>query len=302
MKTLTHDSTKCSPGRVRAFAYCAGAYGAAAGAALLTGVLLGPRHPLITAAAADLAATCVVFLFSAAAGNSSIYDPYWSAAPVPIALYFVLQSPDGFTVRKALVFTLVSVWSLRLTWNWASGWRGLSHEDWRYVRFRELCGRWYWPVSFAGIHLMPTFCVFLGCLSLYPVLALPSGALNLADAAAVAVTAAAIFIESEADRELRRFIAVRKTREETLMTGLWGVSRHPNYFGEILFWWGIFLFALFSPGTPGWPAVGPLAITALFIFISIPLTERRLLLRHPGYGHVMKTVSPLVPWVRRKEG
>ena len=141
-----------------------------------------------------------------------------------------------------LVFALVLAWAVRLTWNWARGWQGLGHEDWRYLRLQEQTGRAYWLVSFTGIHLMPTFWVFAGCLSLYPALAAATRPFGVLDAIAALVMAGSIWIEKRADDELRRFRAEGHGPQAILKTGLWAWSRHPNYFGEMGFWWGLWLF------------------------------------------------------------
>ena len=158
--------------RTRAFLWVWLAYLAAIVVALLVGIALGGQPPIVVALAADLAATFVVFGFGFAFDNASFYDPYWSVAPPVIGLYFVAGAPGGaLPVRQALVFALVALWALRLTWNWARGWSGLGHEDWRYVDMRQSSGGLYWPgASLFGIHLFPTVVVFLGCL---PALARP---------------------------------------------------------------------------------------------------------------------------------
>ena len=120
---------------------------------------------------ADIAATIAIFVFSRLYKNSSFYDAYWSVVPIVIACWWLsFAEPDANTTRQILVGLLVLAWGVRLTWNWARGWDGLHHEDWRYVRIRERTGVLYWPTSFAGIHLMPTLWVFLGCLPLFPAL------------------------------------------------------------------------------------------------------------------------------------
>ncbi len=81
--------------------------------------------------------------------------------------------------------------------------------------------------------------------------------------------------------------------------GLWSVSRHPNYFGEVLFWWGLYLFVPLAYPTFWWVIVGPLAILLLFLSTSIPLMERHLLAGHPTYAEYQKRVSPFFPWVSR---
>jgi len=101
-----------------------------------------------------------------------------------------------------------------------------------------------------------------------------------------------------ADEQLRAF---RKERREgeILARGLWAFSRHPNYFGEVSFWWGLFLFALAADPGAWWSGVGAAAITALFVFASIPLLDRRSAARRPAYAEHMKRVSALVPWFPR---
>src|SRR5690606_33161581 len=117
-------------------------------------------------AVADVAATAVVFVFSLVLRNHSTYDAYWSVAPVPIALWLWTLEPAGDPLRRVLVVGLLLAWALRLTWNWASGWEGLHHVDWRYRQIAQQTGRAFPLVSFLGIHLMPTVLVFLGCIPL----------------------------------------------------------------------------------------------------------------------------------------
>ncbi len=252
--------------------------------------------PLATALAADVAATIAVFAFSFIFKNSSFYDPYWSVAPPAIALYFGLrptsEAVDG--LRVILVFALVLAWAVRLTHNWARGWQGLGHEDWRYIRLQEQSGRAYWLVSFFGIHLMPTLWVFLGCLSLYPALALGTRPFGALDALAALVTAGSIWIEKRADDELREFRRAGHGPHAILKTGLWAWSRHPNYFGEMGFWWGLWLFGLSAdPSWGWWTLVGPVSITLMFRFVSLPMVETRMLERRPDYAAHTQT-TPLV--------
>jgi steroid 5-alpha reductase family enzyme len=255
---------------------------------------------VVMAAFADLAATLAIFAASAAVDNSSVYDPYWSVAP-PILAVFVATLPGAAGApfaRQALVIALVTIWGARLTYNWARGFGGLGHEDWRYVDLRRKTGRAYWLVSLFGLHLMPTVLVFLGCLPLWAALWKPRP-LGILDAVAAIVTLGAIVVEAVADEQLRAFR--RERREgEILARGLWAYSRHPNYFGEIGFWWGIFLFGLAADPGAIRLGVGALAITALFVFASIPMLDRRSVERRPAYADHMKRVSRLVPWFPRR--
>ncbi len=288
--------------RARSTAWCGVIYLAAAAAAYLVGRSLVGATPLARAAAGDLAATLVVFLGSLLFDNSSIYDPYWSVAPLPIAAYWTvlaLQGGAGLSLREILVLLLVTAWAVRLTYNWLRRFRGVRQEDWRYADFRRSGRPLYWLVSLLGFHLFPTVLVFLGCLSLYGVLTAGPGALHLLDAAALVVTFLAIWIEARSDRELRHFLANGPLEGEILESGLWAHSRHPNYFGEVLFWWGLYLFALAAHPAFWWAIVGPLAISLLFVLVSVPMMERHLTSRHPGYGELQEGRSPFLPWFDR---
>ncbi len=288
--------------RARSFISCTAVYIIAAAAACLFAARLDLPTPIFKAAAADIAATVLVFAGSLLFNNSSIYDPYWSAAPVPIAIFWAMNgSADGnpASLRAILVMILLCVWAIRLTANWARRWLGLGHEDWRYSDFRRFGAPAYWIVSFLGFHFFPTVLVFLGCLSLYPVLAAPLLHFRLLDLAAAAITVLAIWIEARSDRELREFLKTSHEPREILQRGLWAWSRHPNYFGEVLFWWGLYLFALAANPAFWWAAVGPLSITLLFMLVSVPMMERHMSAGHLGYAERQRSRSPLVPWFHR---
>jgi steroid 5-alpha reductase family enzyme len=258
------------------------AYLAALVAALAVGALLPGRHPLLVAGLADVAATLVIFAASVRHDNSSLYDPYWSVAPVPVvAAWLALAAPGASAARGALVAGLVLCWAVRLTWNCLARWRSLADEDFRYREIRARTGRAYWPASLVSIHLLPTGWVFLGLVPLFPALARPSGPLGWLDAAAALLTGGAILVEAIADLQLRRFLATRREPTALLRTGLWAVFRHPNYLGEVLFWWGLWLFGMAADPGWWWSVAGPLAITALFAFVSVPWMDRRIAARRP---------------------
>jgi len=279
--------------RSRAFLIVLVAYLTALVAALVVGIALAGRHPIAIVAAADAAATLVVFAFSLGFGNSSFYDPYWSVAPFPIAIYWALL-PGGVPLRPALVLALVALWGARLTANWARGWSGLRHEDWRYVDMRAQTGRLYWVASAVALHAMPTLVVFLGCLPLYAALVEGARPLGWLDALAALVTGSGIALEYFADNQLRRFRLSRPPPEAILESGLWAWSRHPNYLGEILFWWGLAGFSLAAAGFRWWAWMGALAMLAMFRFASLPLIEARMLARRPAYAERQRRVPALL--------
>ena len=257
------------------------------------------HHHLTRTLLADVGATAVVFVASCAVGNASVYDPYWSVAPVVIVAAWTLGETDlaEVTGRQVAVLALVSLWGIRLTANWASSWRGLGHEDWRYVQLRqERPGRLpWWLINLTGVQMMPTLVVFTGLLAVWPAVTVTGRPWGLLDVAAVAVTGAAIVIEAAADRQMRRFAGDPGRRGRILDQGLWRYSRHPNYLGEIAFWWGMWLFGLAAAWTWWWTLVGPVTMVLLFMLVSIPLMDRRSLARRSGYAEHMRLVPALLP-------
>lgn len=300
---MTEPTAATLPTKRRGLYWICGAYAAALIAAAAAGYFVRDQHPLVVAAVADIVGTIVIFVFSMLFNNSSFYDAYWSVAPIGLGAYWIweAQENDPDTIRQALVFALVTLWGVRLTFNWARGWTGLGHEDWRYVDLRAKHGRMYWLVSFAGIHFFPTVLVYLGCLGLYAAVSGGTRPFGPLDMIAAAVTAGAIWTEATADKQLRRFVLSKPPKDAILDTGLWAYSRHPNYLGEVSFWFGLFLFAVAADFDHVWTAIGPVSMLILFLFISIPMIETRHLAKRPNYAETMQRIPMLFPFPKRRE-
>lgn len=279
------------------------AYIAAGVVAIYLASILSHWHPVWVVAAADLAGTLVIFGFSVFYTNASFYDPYWSVAPILIGVYWMVSTTPlaGDHWRQAAVMGLLLVWALRLTLNWGVRWKGIQHEDWRYRDIRKRHPKYFLLISFFGIHLMPTILVFFGCLCLFPVFSGSPKVLNGLDLVAFLVTGTAIWIEARADFEITRFMRFRDSSSQLVRSGVWAWSRHPNYLGEILFWWGMFIFALAADPRYWWVAIGPGSITLLFIKISIPMIENRMLERKPDYASYKGSTPVLFPGLWKKE-
>jgi steroid 5-alpha reductase family enzyme len=125
--------------RARGFGVVVLTYLAALALAIAVAAIMGRDAPILTVFVADCAATLLVFAASVAFANASLYDPYWSVAPPVIGLYWASALPGSPAVpaRQWLVLLLVFAWGIRLTANWARGWPGLHHQDWRYDMLRE---------------------------------------------------------------------------------------------------------------------------------------------------------------------
>lgn len=257
----------------------------------------------LDALVADVLATLVVFAFSRAYHNSSFYDAYWSVIPPLLLAFWWWQGPVELTGPGALRCWLMTVvmlyWAVRLTGNWAYGFPGLHHEDWRYPLLREGAGRFAFLADLFGIHLFPTLQVFVGMLPVYVAATRPGDGLVWLAWVAFAVGIAAVSLELAADVQMHRFVAAKRRGSAAgavMETGLWAWSRHPNYFGEVGFWFSLALFGISaSPRDAWWLFVGVAVMLAMFLGASIPMMEKRSLERRPQYQSVIDSVPRLVP-------
>ncbi len=227
-------------------------------------------------ALADFIAMVIVFLFSVRYNNSSIYDPYWSAVPMFIVLYWLINSGQTDFLHKVF-WTMLVLWGVRLTWSWILRWDGMEDEDWRYKSIREKTGRRFWFVSFFGTYLYPTALAFVALVPVhYAIYSTTAPHHTWIAQIAFVFTLSAILLEKSADDQLRSFLKLRNNKNERIQTKLWVFFKYPNYFGETAFWWGLYFMALTINPSLWWTFFGPLAITLHFIFIAIPIMRKHL--------------------------
>ena len=245
-------------------------------AAILTLKYVPIANIIWKTALADLIATIFVFLFSFKYKNSSVYDPYWSAAPIFIGIYWLFNSGQTDFYYK-IMWVIIVIWGTRLTWNWILRWDGMQDEDWRYVNIKKRTGKFYWLSSFMAIHLLPTALVFLGLTPVFFAfnsnVASPNSWLTVI---AVVFTMGAIYIEKTADETLRKHIKEGNSKTERLQRGVWAIIKYPNYAGEISFWWGLYFMSIAVDISLWWTIFGPISINLLFVFVSIPMMKKRL--------------------------
>ena len=238
---------------------------------------------------ADVVATVATFLFSLILKNASVYDPYWSVQPPLILALFAYGK--SLTALGVLLLIAVFFWAIRLTANWAYTFGDLTHEDWRYRMLREKTGAFYPVINFLGIHMVPTLVVY-ACV-LPAVYALREGLVaNAASVLCLCLSLFAAVMQGVADIQMHKF---RKNRDGAFNRhGLWKYSRHPNYLGEILMWWGVGLAVLCAAPEASYLLAGATANTVLFLTVSIPLAEGRQS-RKEGYREYKKQTRMLLP-------
>lgn len=246
-------------------------------------------HPIVALLCADVAATVVVWLFGLLYENVSVYDPYWSVFPPVVFLLWAFHT-GVWSLPVVLLLVASWYWGWRLTRNWVITFHGIAHEDWRYTKYRSLHPVLFHLINFFGLNMVPTLVVFaamLPGLRLYE----SGSAANLFTWFGCLVCLASATIQLIADKQIHDFRAAHKG--QVCNVGLWKHGRHPNYFGEIQFWWGIWVMYASLYGFD-WYVLCPITMTALFLGISIPLMEKRQLQNKPDYKEYRKQTRLLI--------
>lgn len=252
------------------------------------------ENVIIKIALLDAIATIIVFLFSLLFNNASVYDPYWSVAPVIITVaYFLMNKKEETSILVYLFVILVILWGLRLTINCYVSFKNIKSQDWRYTMIFNKHPKLKLLLNFFGIHLMPTIVVFIGLMP--GLLFLESQTGSFMTIISLIVMALAIIIEAISDIQMKKFRKDDNNKGKIIRTGLWKNSRHPNYFGEILFWVGVFLTYFSSYESSLFFVTSPLIMFLLFSFVSIPMMEKRQLQNKTGYKEYMEITNALLP-------
>lgn len=219
---------------------------------------------------ADVIATVLVFIFSIIFSNASVYDPYWSVQPIVIIA--LLAIGREITVLGIFMICAISLWGVRLTLNWAYTFKGLCHQDWRYTMLRETTKKFYPIINFVGIHMVPTLIVYACTLpTAYVIVNHIEG-----DAFSILPLLLCLLAASlQAISDIQMHVYRKNKTTPFIRTGLWKYSRHPNYLGEILMWWGIGISLVVAMPSQWYLLLGALANTVLFLSVSIPMADKR---------------------------
>ncbi len=248
---------------------------------------------------ADAAATLIIWIASYIFQNASVYDPYWSVQPMIILTLLMVQR-SRYDAGTILIYSIIMFWGIRLTANWAYTFQGLGRQDWRYDQIKDRTG-WLYPiVNLLGIQLMPTFIVYLCILPMVYYMELQS-TFHTASLTGLTVSATGAILQMIADIQLHAFRKRTADRSKIIRSGLWMHSRHPNYLGEILMWWGVFL-TMFPVHSDLWfLSLGAILNTLLFLLISIPMAEKHLAGYKAGYIEYKKETRMLLPFPRKTQ-
>ena len=187
-------------------------------------------------------ATILIYISSVTFNNASMYDPFWSVAPIPIILYLGFYSPETIldNLYKFIVIVPVVFWALRLTHNWTLVWDGLSEEDFRYIDLKKGNTLKKEIINFFGIHYIPTLQVNVSLLPVYFIfINTPQNIFWLLFGSFVSFIA--VILQIISDKQMRDFKKDITNKGKVNDIGLWYYSRHPNYLGEVMFWFGLYI-------------------------------------------------------------
>jgi steroid 5-alpha reductase family enzyme len=264
----------------------------------------------------------VLWVASIPLRNVSIVDIFWGLGFVGVNGWFYAAG-EGDPVRKGLLLVLVTVWGLRLSGYLA--WRNIGKgEDFRYQEFRRQYGEGrYWWLSYFQVFLLQG--VLMGVIALPLAMGMGVGYceewmqyvmsaknldgantigtacdLNALDYAGIGVWCIGFLFEAGGDWQLARFKAHPAHKGKVMDRGFWRYTRHPNYFGDAMVWWG---YGLVSVGAGVlWGLVGSVVMTLLLVKVSgVALLEKSLKEEKPGYADYVRRTNAFIPWWPRKD-
>ena len=234
----------------------------------------------------------ILWIISLVIQRSDIVDTFWGIGFILIAWLDHFLSP--FTSpNKWLMLILVTIWGLRLAAH--IGMRNFGRaEDIRYARWRETAGTGWWWRSYVKVFLLQGALMWIIAA---PILAIrvTDGIQHLSSLAAVGglVWLVGFYFEAVGDWQLARFGSNTENKGRLLTAGLWKYTRHPNYFGEAVQWWGFYLIALASGA--GWTIYSPAIMTYLLLKVSGVVMLEGVLRMRPGFEEYQKNTSPFIP-------
>ncbi len=248
---------------------------------------------LLASAGAIAVVMVVTWLVSLVLRDASIVDPVWPFGFVVVA-WVTFAVADGLPARKWLLAGMVTVWGLRLSIYLA--WRKHGEpEDYRYQAMRR-----HWGDRFALVSLLTVFALQGVLMWIVSLPAQLGQVRDTPDLGVLAFVGVALWLlgfvfESVGDAQLARFKADPASKGQVMDRGLWRYTRHPNYFGDACVWWGIALVAA-ETGIGAIGIVGAVVMTVLLVRVSgVPLLEKSMAKRRPGYADYVARTSSFIP-------
>ncbi len=235
-----------------------------------------------------------IFIVAQVKKDNSIVDIFWGLGFILVAVYSLIQAGESTDLRKMIVTLLVSIWGVRLSVHIFLRNKGKG-EDFRYKAWR---GNWNFFIlrSYLQIFMLQGIFMLIISSPVWFINYRSAEPLGIFDTLGLVLFGTGFFMEAVSDHQLSEFRKDPANKGKIMTTGLWALSRHPNYFGEALVWWGIGCYALSLH--QGWyTLVGPLVITLLLRYGSgVPLLEKKYEGRADWEAYKKKT-APFFPFI-----
>lgn len=228
--------------------------------------------------------------------RNDIADIAWGIGYIILCIYLFVYYPSS-PVNK-LLYTLVTAWGLRLSIHIYARNKNKT-EDFRYKAWRDEWGKSFYWRSYLQVFLLQGLFLLVILSPVIHTVVEVSHSWNIFTWTGLVCWLIGFYFQAVADWQLAIFLKNRKQSGSIIQTGLWKYSRHPNYFGEIMMWWGIFIITLPYPNS-FWFIAGPLTITLLLVFVSgVPMLEKKYK-GNAAFEDYKKRTSSLIPMPPRK--
>jgi len=253
---------------------------------------------LLSSLGLSLSCMTLLWIISLLKKDASIVDVFWGLGFIIVSIFYFNLNPNH-VIRQLLVLALVGIWGLRLALhilrrNWGHG------EDPRYRAWRAQAGSSFWWKSYFKVFLLQGLVLWIVS---WPLLAAPQSTKSLwtlFDVIGIILWSTGFLFEAIGDLQLARFKRDAANKGKVMRAGLWAYTRHPNYFGEALIWWGFYAFALNSSSS-WWTIISPVSMTFLLMRVSgVALLEKSLIVTKPEYKNYIDSTNAFFPWFPRQ--
>lgn len=257
---------------------------------------------LLSSLALAIGYVVLVWILSLVLGRVCIIDAFWGPGFVLLAtLNQLLTGEAGLNRPETLLLAMVAIWGTRLGIYLSIRVFGDPHEDRRYAAMRDRYQPGWWLKSLGIVFLLQGLIMWFVALPVIAAFASPGEvAVSVLGPLGMFLWGVGVFFETVGDWQLARFRANPDNKGRVLSSGLWGLTRHPNYFGDFAVWWGLWLFS-FSCGAPLWTVMSPVVMSLFLMKVSgVTLLEKDISERRPGYVDYVRSTNAFFPGPKRE--
>ena len=250
--------------------------------------------PYRAGAASAATMLALVWLVSVRIKDASIVDMFWGLGYPVIAVACLLVA-DNVSVWTTAIGAMVILWGVRLFLHLGTRWAREGAEDYRYQKMRAYHGDKFWWRSLFTVFILQGLLRWLVAVPYMAAFSMGGlAAAPLVSAIGLIIAAFALVMETLADRQLTHFRANSKPGD-LLTNGWWSRTRHPNYFADALFWWGIYIAVIGTTPEAIWTIFAPILMNYLLVNVSGAKMLERSLIKKPGYAEYMQRTNRFVP-------